>query len=95
MNVLEKSRVHTLEAHRKSAPENMCSLSHPTVAIQKLYEDGSVPQQGYDTLRARQIETGDVHCESRSRAKKSKQTKPAALSSDGKKGAKVKTPVKG
>jgi hypothetical protein len=69
-------------------------LVHPTVAIQKLYENKKVPQQWYDTFRARQIETGDVHFESRRRAKKSqKQVKSAPLPSAGKKGQKGKVSV--
>ena len=46
-------------------------LVHPTVAIQKLYYGKKVPQQGHDTFWARQLETGDVHFESRRWAKKS------------------------
>jgi hypothetical protein len=42
-----------------------------------------------------QFERGNLHFESTSGARKSKQTKPAALLSVGKKGAKVKTPGKG
>jgi hypothetical protein len=62
-------------------------LVHPTVAIQNLYEKKRVPQQWYDTFRARQIETGDVHFESRRGAKKSaKHSKsPPVSSSAGKK----------
>jgi hypothetical protein len=33
-------------------------LLHPTMVIQKLYEAKKIPQQWYDTFRARQIETG-------------------------------------
>jgi hypothetical protein len=69
-------------------------LIHPTVAIQKLYDEGRVPQQWYDTYRARQIETGDVHFESRKRAKKTPNlTEPTQATSDGKKIAKGKVPA--
>lgn len=61
-------------------------LVHPTVAIQKLYQGGRVPQQWYDTFRARQIETGDVHFESRRRGKRS--SKQSKSVSDGKRGKK-------
>jgi hypothetical protein len=51
-------------------------LVHPTVAIQRLYEGKKAPQHWYDTFRARQIETGDVHFESRKRARRAKKSQP-------------------
>jgi hypothetical protein len=90
MQVLEKLGL-IRSKHIGNQRHKYVLLIHPTVAIQRLYEAKKVPQQWYDTFRARQIETGDVHFESRKRARRSsKQAGIATLLSGGGKTGKAK-----